>query len=114
MDRVFLEGIAETAKSSIDTCRKITIIRQEDIEKIHTLGKIASKTAMLVLKNLYKLPIVDVTTIQKWTGYTTRYGAQKVIDRFIELGILVQSDPNKKYDRTYEYRSYLNIFKEDE
>ena len=109
----FLEGIAETAKSSIDTCRKITIIRQEDIEKIHTLGKTASKTAMLVLKNLYKLPIVDVNTIQKWTGYTTRYGAQKVIDRFLELGILVQSDPTKKYDRTYEYKSYLNVFKEE-
>lgn len=109
----FLEGIAETAKSSIETCRKITIIRQTDIEKIHTLGKTAAKTAIQVLKNLYRLPIINVATIQNWTGHNTRSGAQKVIDRFLELGILVPTDPNKKYDRTYQYKSYLDIFKEE-
>ena len=37
-------------------------------------------------------------------------GAQKVIERFISLGILVIRDKNKKYDRSYEYKKYIEIF----
>ena len=33
----------------------------------------------------------------------TRAGAQKIIDRLIELEILIQRDPKITYARTYEY-----------
>lgn len=106
----FLEGVSIIANSAIQIASKIVYIREQDMAKIHKLGKAAASTAVEVLRNLFKQPIVDVSKIQAWTKMKTRAGAQKVIDRFIDLGILVPRDPQKTYGRTYEYRSYLQIF----
>ena len=81
--------------------------------KISKLGKTASATAFEVLKNLFRQPIVDVSKIQEWTK-TTRAGGQKIIDRFINLEILIQRDPKKTYGRTYEYRSYIQAFENND
>ena len=35
-----------------------------------------------------------------------------MIDRFIDMGILMKRDPNKTYARTYEYCRYLEIFED--
>lgn len=105
----FLDGIIETSDQAIKIVRKITIIREEDINKVRSLGKTASKSAALVLSELFKLPIVNLSKIKEWTGFT-RYGAYKVVDRFIDLGILELKDETKKYDKTYIYRRYVNIF----
>lgn len=105
----FLDGIIETADQAIKIVRKITIIREEDINKVRSLGKTASKSAALVLPELFKLPIVNLSKIKEWTGFT-RYGAYKVVDRFIDLGILELKDETKKYNKTYIYRRYVNIF----
>lgn len=109
----FLEGVISTASSAIQIAAKISSIRENDMAKIHKLGKTSATTAVNVLRNLFRQPIVDVSKIQDWTKVRTRAGAQKIIDRLIELKILVQSDPKKTYRRTYEYRSYLNLFKND-
>jgi Fic family protein len=106
----FLEGIISTASSAILIASDITRIRENDMEKVHKLGKIAAISAITVLRNLYRQPIVDVPKIQEWTKSSTRGGAQKIIDRLIDLEILVQRDPKKTYGRTYEYRSYLRLF----
>jgi len=77
--------------------------------KIQTLGKRASESAVKVMPKLYVLPIVNMATMQKWTGFT-RAGAQIVINRFIEKGILVPKDKDKKYGQSYVYKEYLDIF----
>jgi len=105
----FLDGVIEIANEAIDIVGKITIQREKDMAKIQTLGKRASESAILVLPRLYGQPIVNVVTIQKWTGFT-RAGAQKVIDRFIDKGILTPKDKDKKYDQSYVYKEYLDIF----
>lgn len=78
--------------------------------KVHKLGKTVAKSAIVVLRNLYRQPIVKIAEIQEWKKVNTRAGAQKIIDRLINLGILVQCHPEKTYGKTYEYRSYLNLF----
>lgn len=108
----FLDGVIEIANEAIDTVQKITILRDKDIMKIQKLGKRASESASLVLPKLYAQPIVNVATVQKWTGFT-RAGAQSVIDRFIELKILSPKDKDKKYGQSYIYNEYINIFKEE-
>jgi Fic family protein len=108
----FLEGIIATATSAIQIASGITQIRENDMAKIHKLGKTAANTAVEVLRNLFRQPIIDASKIQEWTKVKTRAGAQKIIDRFIDLGILIQRDPKKTYGRTYEYRSYLQLFEE--
>lgn len=105
----FLDGIIETADESIITVKKITQLREEDILKIQTLGKLASESSIKILPMLYKMPIVNVAKIQEWTGFT-RQGAQKVIDRFVDIGILHQKDISQKYGRSFEYKRYLDIF----
>lgn len=105
----FLDGIIETALEAIETVKKITILRETDIKKVHSLGKTASSSAVKILPQLFKLPIVNVAKIQEWTGFT-RQGAQKIIDRFVDLEILEQKDKNKTYGRSFIYRRYTDIF----
>jgi hypothetical protein len=55
--------------------------------------------------------VVNVATIQKWTSFS-RPGAQSLIDRFIEKGILSPKDKDVTYGQSYVYKAYLEIFKE--
>ena len=106
----FLDGVIEIATEAINMVSKITVLREKDMAKIQTLGKRASESAIQVLPRLYGQPIVNVATIQKWTGFHTRAGAQIVIDRFIEKGILTPKDKDKKDGQSYVYKEYLDIF----
>lgn len=105
----FLDGVIEIANEAIDIVGKVTKLREKDMEKVQMLGKRASESAMVVLPKLYGQPIVNIAVIQKWTGFT-RVGAQVVIDRFIEMGILSPKDKDKKYGQSYIYKKYVDIF----
>ncbi len=105
----FLDGVIEIAEEAIGTVLAITRLRDRDALKIQTLSKRASESAVLVLPQLYKMPIVNVAKIQEWTGFT-RAGAQKIIDRFVELGILRVRDGKKTYGKSYIYKEYVDIF----
>lgn len=105
----FLSGVSEIAKEAIETVHKITKLREKDILQIQNMDKRSSKSAIMVLPKLFALPIVDTLTIQKWTGFT-RNGAQKLIDRFVELKILHLRDADKKYKKSYIYKEYVDIF----
>lgn len=109
----FLEGVIETASSAIEIAKKINRIREEDMTKIQGLGKSSAESSIKILRQLYKQPIVDIAKVQEWTGFT-RAGAQKVIDRFVELEILRLREPHKGYARSYEYHAYLKLFQNDE
>lgn len=107
----FLDGVSDVAQQAVETVKQITMLREEDMKKIHSLGKTAADSAIQVMPELFKLPIVNVAVIQGWTGFT-RQGAQKVIDRFVDLGILEQKDETKTYGRSFIYRRYVDIFNE--
>jgi len=108
----FLDGVIEIANEAIDIVGKITVLREKDMQKIQKLGTRASESATMILPELYGQPIVNVSIVQKWTGFT-RAGAQRVIDRFIDMDILSQKDKDKKYGQSYIYKKYLNIFYND-
>lgn len=105
----FLDGVINVSKQAIETVKAITSLRESDLLKIQSLGKTASESATMILPKLYKLPIVNVAQIQEWTGFS-RQGAQNVIDRFVELGILELKDESVTYGRSYIYRKYVDIF----
>ncbi len=107
----FLDGVIEIANEAIDIVGKITALREKDVLKVQTLGKRASQSAALLLPKLYEQPIVNVATVQKWTGFS-RVGAQALINRFIEMGILTPKDKDKKYGQLYIYKKYVDIFSE--
>lgn len=105
----FLEGVIEIANEAIDIVGKITQLRENDRQKIQKLGTRAAESATTVLPKLYGQPIVNVSVIREWTGFT-RAGAQRVINRFIGMEILVPKHQDKKYGQSYMYKTYLNIF----
>lgn len=109
----FLDGVIEIANEAIDIVGKITVLRQQDTMKIQKLGKRASESAIVVLSKLYGQPIVNINVIQNWTGFT-RAGAQTVVDRFIEMKILMPKDKDKKYGQSYIYKEYVDIFSNNE
>lgn len=106
----FLDGVMETAEAAIETVKKITVLRDRDLGKIGTMNRTSSESAMKILPKLFAQPIVTVGIVQKWAGFTTRTGTQKLIDRLIERGILQIKDKTKKYGRTYVYKKYVDIF----
>ncbi len=107
-----LDGVIEIAGQAIETARRISAIRQEDIDKMGTLGKPAAESGVLVLRNLCSLPIVNVNLVKEWTGFT-RKGALGVINRFVELEILEQKDKSVAYGRSFIYRRYVDAFLDD-
>lgn len=109
----FLDGVIEIANEAIDIVGRITILRQDDMDKMHTLGKRAAESAIKVLPRLYGQPVVNVALIQEWTGFT-RAGAQAVINRFIDLKILSPKDKDKTYGQSYIYDKYVSLFSDGE
>jgi Fic family protein len=106
----FLDGIIETAEAAIEIAREITLLREQAITQISGMNKTSYESALKILPRLFAQPIVTVNVMQEWTGFTTRTGAQKLIDRLIDVGILEIKDESKKYGRSYVYRTYLDIF----
>ena len=107
----FLDGIIETAESAIESCHKITKLRLDDLAKVQSLGKSSAESTVTMLQHLYSLPIVGLAEVMNWTGYS-KQGAYNVIDRLVKLDILSPRG-NKDYAQKYEYKRYLDIFKED-
>ncbi len=105
----FLDGVIETANESISISKEIRALRDADMAKIQVLAKRESKSSMLVLLKLYASPIVNTRTIMEWTGFS-RPGAQKVIDRFVGMGILKAQKEDGAYDQIYVYEKYLRVF----
>jgi len=110
----FLEGVKNTADSAIKTCIGITDLRERDMQKIFNLGKTASKSTMNILENLYKMPIVGIAEIVKWTGFS-RNGGYKAIDRLVKMQILkpmVTGD--SVYAQKWIYSDYIALFSDYE
>lgn len=107
----FLDGVIETANESISTSKKITTLREEDMRKIQALGKREATSGVLFLQHLFKNPIASNAKVAE-TMHFTRAGASRLIERFVDLGILNQLDENSKWGKTYIYKKYVAIFNE--
>lgn len=104
----FLEGIVDTANSGIETCAKITALRDRDFAKMQKLGKKSAASTLEIVRNLFSQPIVGVAEIMKWTRFTPP-GAYNVIERLNNLGIL-EPLGDADYDQKYIYADYYEIF----
>ena len=104
----FLEGVAEIAESSIETCTKITALRDRDFTKMQKLGKQSAASTLEIVRKLFSQPIVGVAEIMKWTEFSHQ-GAYNMIERLKRLGIL---EPLGKddYGQKYVYADYYEIF----
>lgn len=104
----FLEGVAEIADASIETCTKITALRDQDFAKMQKLGRKSSESTLEIVRKLFSQPIVGVAEIIKWTGFTPQ-GAYNMIERLKDLKIL-EPLGNDDYGQKYVYADYYEIF----
>ncbi len=104
----FLEGVAEIANSGVDTCAKITALRDRDFTKMQKLGKKSAESTLEIVRKLFSQPIVGVAEIMKWTSFTAP-GAYKVIERLRDLKIL-EPLGDADYGQKYIYADYYEIF----
>jgi len=107
----FLDGVIETANDAIRISKEITSIRDRDMAKLQALAKRESDSGVLVLQKLFCSPIVTTRIVMEWTSFS-RVGAQKLIDRFVDLEILKPREEKGAYDRSYVYESYIRAFKD--
>lgn len=104
----FLDGVAIIAEEAVEVSKQINELSKKDIKKIQSLAR-RSKNGMIVLENLYKLPIISVRKVEDWTGLS-RTQANELVKKLVDLEILVQRDKNVKYGREFRYKNYLGLF----
>ncbi len=104
----FLEGVTEIADSSIETCTKITALRDHDFTKMQKLGKKSAESTLEIVRKLFSQPIVGVAEIMKWTGFSPQ-GAYNIIERLKSLKIL-EPLGDADYGQKYIYADYYEIF----
>jgi len=105
----YLGGVIETAQEAIQIAERIQLIRDHDMQKIQILSKRESESTLNALNYLLENPIVSVKNIMEATGFT-RPGAEKVVDRLIDMGILEAEKKDVNYDVKYHYQKYLTAF----
>ncbi len=104
----FLEGVAEIAESSIETCTNITALRDRDFAKMQKLGTQSAESTLEVVRKLFSQPIVGVAEIINWTGFSPQ-GAYNMIERLKALGIL-EPLGDAEYGQKYIYADYYRLF----
>ncbi len=109
----FLDGVVDIANSSIETCRKITELRERDMRKVQKLGKATAPKTLDMIRFLYKMPTVGIADVVNQTRYS-RPSAYKLIDRLVDMNILYPADENDGYGKKYTYKDYVEVFAEDE
>ncbi len=106
----FLEGVAEIAQASIETCAKITALRDRDFSAALKLGKASAESTLEIVRKLFNQPIVGIAEIMNWTGFS-KQGAYNVIQRLMNLRIL-EPLGDQIYGQKYVYADYYEIFDE--
>lgn len=105
----YLDGVISIAQEGIEISKKITALREADMGRIQSLGKREATSGVRFLQELFKDPITSngkaATTMQ-----LSRVGAVKLIDRFVNMGILHLRDDTVKYGKTFAYGRYIDIF----
>jgi Fic family protein len=105
----FLEGVKEVALEATEVSKAIVKLRESHMAKAHSLGGRQAPSAIKLLMGLYRQPIVDIATVQQITELS-RPAANGLVQKFVEIGILAQTDESKTYGRQFSYDEYLNLF----
>lgn len=106
--KFFLKGVIEVSRAAVQTSSKIVDLREHDMQVIASLGKKTSVGAIELIRELYKVPIVDAARVQQITGFS-RQGSYNLINKLVEEGILEQRG-EKEYGKSYIHKRYFNLF----
>jgi Fic family protein len=104
----FLRGVAQVSLEAADTARRILELREQHRRAITDgLGRGAAN-GHRVLEHLYERPIVSVADVKALVG-TTFAGANQIVQRLVELGILNEITGQARH-RRFRYDAYVGLF----
>lgn len=106
--KFFLEGVIETAKSSVSTFDKILKLQKEVEIKIQTLMGNRSKNAQLILNHLFQRPIIDAQKVKELTSLSAP-SVYKLIDDLEKLKIITEITGAKR-GKIYLFKEYTGLF----
>jgi len=107
--KFFLEAVFESAGDAVKTINTLNALRNENIVKISQTGRRA-KTALRLFAYLEEHPIIDIMKTAKALNITFKT-ISEAVNLFCEKNILVQSSGGKR-NRTFSYKSYLDILRD--
>ncbi|TWP08564.1 Fic family protein [TM7 phylum sp. oral taxon 350] len=107
----FLDGVIDIANSSIETCKRITELRERDMRKVQELGKNMAPKALDMIRFLYKVPTVGIADVISQTSYS-RPSAYKLIECLVDMNILYPTSEDDSYGKKYTYKDYVEVFTE--
>ncbi len=105
----FLEGVTTTSNQATKATQDIDRLFRADQEKINRLGR-SRFTCDQIFTYLKRLPQASVAVIVKQLAITPPT-ARNALNKLLEAGIL-EEITEKKRDRVYVYRKYLDILEE--
>jgi Fic family protein len=105
----FLEGVASTAGSAVDTAHRLLALFREDALRVQSLGRAASG-ALRVFDALRDRPLANLNALTERTGasYPT---VARAVEALEDLGI-VREITGRKRERVFAYTRYLDILNE--
>lgn len=104
----FLNGVIETAKSSIEAFDGILQLQKQVEKTLHSMGA-RSGNAQKVINHLYKRPLISAEQASDVAGVSMPT-AYKLIHTLEELGILREITGAER-NRLYIFHDYVNLFK---
>ncbi|MCL2748174.1 MAG: Fic family protein [Oscillospiraceae bacterium] len=107
--KFFLQAIYESAEDATVTIDKLTVLHNNNIEVIESMGR-AAKTALRLFAYLEKSPIIDIKKTSTALGISFKTISDSV-KRLCDLNILRQSSGDQR-NRTFSYTAYLDVLRE--
>lgn len=109
--RFFCQCILESAQDAIASLDKLVSLRTANVALINERMGRSAPNGQRLLELLEGNPIVDVSFVMEKLS-VSRTTAAHLVDDFVELGILHQTQSEKKRYRLFSYEAYLNILRE--
>lgn len=107
----FLRGVAQTSAEAARTAGRILRLREEHRSEItERLGRGAGN-GLRVLERLFERPVVSTKDVQALLG-TTFAGANQIVSRLVDIGILREFTGQARH-RRFLYAPYAALFAED-
>ena len=104
----FVNAVLSVSIEAAETARRILVLREDHRQHItEGLGR-AAANGHRILERLYQRPIFNVAEIEHYLRLTYA-GANRLISRLTELGILREITGRKRH-RVFRYGPYLDLF----
>lgn len=106
--KFFLRGVAQVSLEATETARRIVELRESRRRQITAEFGRAAGSGLNVLEHLFERPVQTVSYIAGRLGVTFA-AANSLVDRFVEMGVLVEITGQKRY-RVFSFDEYVNLF----